>query len=99
MDKKMLLLFSSISVPVLFMCRDGSFAIATRLQAPRNRGSISSRGTHFLSSLLPDLLWGPPGLLSTGYRGRSGRGVKLTIHLHLVRRLRMVSLDHVTMTW
>jgi hypothetical protein len=45
----------------------------------------------------PDRLWGPPSLLSNGYRGlvslgKYGRGVKLTIHLYLVRRLRMMEL-------
>jgi hypothetical protein len=42
----------------------------------------------------PERLWGPPSLLSNGYQGlcpwgQSGRGVKLTTHLHLVPRLRM----------
>jgi hypothetical protein len=37
----------------------------------------------------PDRLWGPPSLISNGYRGlsprgQSGRSVKLTIHLYLV---------------
>jgi hypothetical protein len=45
----------------------------------------------------PDLIWGPPTLLLKGYCGlitrqESGRGVKLTIHLHLVSRLRMMEL-------
>jgi hypothetical protein len=39
----------------------------------------------------PELLWGPPSLLSSGYqglfsRGLSARDVKLTTHLHLVPR-------------
>jgi hypothetical protein len=38
-------------------------------------------------------LWGPPSLLSSGYRGvlspvvKCGRGVTLTTYLHLVPRL------------
>jgi hypothetical protein len=44
----------------------------------------------FLSSSLPrpDRLWGPHSLLTNGYQGLLPRGVKLTTHLHLVRRLR-----------
>jgi len=39
--------------------------------------------------LLPDRLWSPSSLLYNGYQGLfpwelSGRGVKLTTHLHLV---------------
>jgi len=39
----------------------------------------------------PDRLWGPPSLLSNGSQGhfswrQSGRDVKLTTHLHLMRR-------------
>jgi hypothetical protein len=51
----------------------------------------------FISSpQCPDRLWVSPNLLSNGYRGRfpreqSGRSVKLTTHLHLVPRSRMVA--------
>jgi hypothetical protein len=52
--------------------------------------------TYYLASALhPDRLWGPPSLLSNGYRGvlspgvKRGRGVTLTTHPHLVPRLRM----------
>jgi len=40
-----------------------------------------------------DVFWGPPSLLSNGYRGlfsggKAGRGVMLTTHPHLVPRSR-----------
>jgi hypothetical protein len=39
----------------------------------------------------PDRLWGQPSLLFSGYRGSfpGGRGVQLTTHLQIERRLRM----------
>jgi hypothetical protein len=48
----------------------------------------------FSSPLRPERLWGPPSLLSNRYQvlfpwGQSGRGVKLTTHLHLVPRSKM----------
>jgi len=48
----------------------------------------------FPSPSRPHWYWGPPSLLYSGYRGLlprgwSGRGAKLTTHLHLVPRLRM----------
>jgi hypothetical protein len=51
-------------------------------------GSIPGRGKgFFLYPLCPDRLWGPPSLLSNGYRGRvlspgvkRGRGVTPTTH-------------------
>jgi hypothetical protein len=47
----------------------------------------------FSSPRRPDQLWGPPSLLSNGYRwlflrGESDRGVKLTTHFQLVQRSR-----------
>jgi hypothetical protein len=51
--------------------------------------SIPGRDVRFFSLLpRPDRLWGPPSPLSSGYRGKSGRGVKLTTHLLLVQRSR-----------
>jgi hypothetical protein len=64
-------------------------------------GSSLCRVWKFFSSPpRPDRLWGPLSILSNGYQrlfpwGKSGRGVKLTIHLHLVPRLRVRGAIHV----
>jgi hypothetical protein len=57
-------------------------------------GFVSRQGQEF--SFLHNV-WGPPSLLPYGYLGlfpreQSGRGVKLTTHLQLVPRSRMVEL-------
>jgi hypothetical protein len=80
--------------------RDCSVGIVTRLRAARlrSRGSTPSKVKRFFSSTQhPDGLWGPPSFAYNGYRqlfprGWSGRGVKVTIHLHLVPRLRKMEL-------
>jgi hypothetical protein len=77
--------------------RDNSVGIAMGYRMD-GRGSIPDTGkTLFSSPQRPDRLWGPPSLLSNGYRrffpvGQSGRGVNLTAHLHLVPRSKLVGL-------
>jgi hypothetical protein len=62
-----------------------------------DRGSIPGRGTRFFSiRQRPNQIWGPPSLLFTRYgdyfSGVKLRGVKLTIHLHLIPTSRMMKL-------
>jgi hypothetical protein len=65
------------------------------LRAGRTRARSSRPGgdKNFHPPCRPDRLWGPPSLLSNGYRGilpqgESRRDVKLTTHLQLVLRLK-----------
>jgi hypothetical protein len=56
----------------------------------RNRGWIPRKDRrYFFSPKCPGRLWGPPNLLFIVYRRKSGRGVKLTSHLHVVPRLKL----------
>jgi hypothetical protein len=58
------------------MSRDRSVSIATGYWLD-DRGSIHGNGKRFISSpQRPDRLWGPPRLLSNGYRGARSSGVK-----------------------
>jgi hypothetical protein len=52
-----------------------------------DRVSILERGKRdFSSAWRPERLWDPPSVLFIGYRGLSGRIVKLIIHFRLVPR-------------
>jgi hypothetical protein len=68
---------------------DSSFAIETSYKLD-GWGSISGRGKRFCSvAQLPERCFGPPSLLSSGYRGfflqrESSWGVQLTTYLNLV---------------
>jgi hypothetical protein len=80
-----------LSVYVSPGSRDSSVGIALGYGLD-DRGSIPGGCWEFFSKPpRRERLWGPPRLLSYGYRGlfpwgKSGRGVKLATHLHLVPR-------------
>jgi hypothetical protein len=62
-------------------------------RAAVKNSSIPDRGKRFFSApQRPDRLWGTLSLLSNGYRGQSGRGMKQTTHINLVPWSRMVYL-------
>jgi hypothetical protein len=70
------------------------------------RGAVPGRGKTFFSTPQPlNQLWGPPSLLSNGYRGvwPFPQGMKLITHFHLAPRSRMVEqylhYPHVSMAW
>jgi hypothetical protein len=77
--------------------RDRPIGIVRRpwIGQPRNRGSIFKTPKKFLySPKRPNSLWGPPSPFFNGYQGRFPQGssnqrVKLTVHFHLLSRLRM----------
>jgi hypothetical protein len=76
--------------------RDSLASVVTRLRIGRRGvgGSNSGKSKKFFSSLKPlDRLWEHTASYSIGAevlsQGYSSRGVKLTSHCHLVRRLRM----------
>jgi hypothetical protein len=80
-------LFNSSSQPLYFVCfsvcfgsRDSSVGIGTGYGLDGREGSVGVRvpvGSRiFSSSQRPDRFWGPPNLLSNGYRGALSPGVK-----------------------
>jgi hypothetical protein len=84
-----------------FWSRDSSVGIATSYgMGDWGVGVRVPVGSRIFSSPdRPGRLWGPPKLLSNGYRGLfsrglSGRGVKLTTHLQLVPRSRKCESTH-----
>jgi hypothetical protein len=68
--------------------RENIVSIATRLQ-DRQFGVRNPCSSKFCSEKCADWFWGPPSLLVNRYQGALSPGVKLTIYLHLVPRLRM----------
>jgi hypothetical protein len=74
---------------LLLHSRDMAVGIATGYGL--GGGGVGVRvpaGTWFLSPpCRPDRFWGVPSLLSNGYRGLSGRSVKLTTHLLVPRSI------------
>jgi hypothetical protein len=93
-------IWASSNAPVMFLpriewSRHSLVGIAT-VCGLDGRGSIPGMAG-FFSSQRPARLWCPPSLHSSGYRGLfrqglNGWGVKLTTHLQLMPRLRMVEL-------
>jgi hypothetical protein len=79
------------------LIHDISVGIVTGYEL-KSRDLIPGRGKRFFfTPQCSYRFWGPPNLLSDGYqglfpRGYSGQGVKLTTHLSLVPRSRMVEL-------
>jgi hypothetical protein len=75
---------------------DRAIYIITSLRAgqPRNRGSISSKGKHYLSSLMsPGWLWVHPTSYSNGNAFSFPRGkvdaARLTTQIHTMARLKI----------
>jgi hypothetical protein len=91
---RMLLHLSSLLLPSSERCsHSSSVSIVTQLPATWLRFDFRQRH-HFTLRDCVQTGWGPPSLLSIGYWGvlspaQIGRGVKLTAHFHLVRKLKM----------
>jgi len=66
------------------MNRKSSINIVTRLRTGRPGCDSRERQGFFSSRPRSDSLWVPRSLVSSAYRGQSGRGVKLITYLNLV---------------
>jgi hypothetical protein len=88
----LILIPSNFPFSLIYRSRDNSVGIATGYELDC-RGSIPGRGRSISSTPQhTDQLWGPPSLLYNGCCGENRRRRKLTTHLHLVPRPRMVEL-------
>jgi hypothetical protein len=94
----MKLLFMLLFQPSVTISLSRPVIPVTTLRGLDSRGSIAGMNARFLSiPQCPDRLWGQPSFLSKGYRWVSrgckrGLDWKLTAHLYLMPRSRMVEI-------
>jgi hypothetical protein len=82
--------FPAHSTTPSLQSRGSAFRVSIRYEPPGLPGFNSWQGLGFFSSPpCPDLLWGPPSLLCSGYVGLLSGEVKRPIDIHLVPRLSM----------
>jgi hypothetical protein len=89
---------STWNLPSVPISKDAINSLYIMLRVRVRRSGFNSRQRNcwdfFSSPPRPGRFWGPRSVLSNGYRGKRGRGVKLTTRLHLVPRLRMCGVIH-----